>query len=707
MRCATLLRDVIARWRGGRLATALLCLVAAIASGQAFADTQVSGAIDVPTRWTVAGSPYVVTQDLTVGNGARLTVDAGVTIYMGAGTGLRVESGSLSLNGTPASPIQVLSNLARTGTAAPGDWNRWVLSPGTEASTLEHVRFEHGKGLLIQGSAPVLNHLDLRNHLGPAIEIDLQAAPNGIGLTASGNLLNGIAVPPGDITRSLRWGLRGIPYVLVSGTLSVGASPAVTAVNPLEVEQGVSTTLTLAGSRLAGASNASVTAAGVVVQVNGTSTATNAQLSVSLDLGAALGPVDLSFLTDAGEVRVPNAFTVVSGLPAITGLDPAVVVVNQGAFDLQVTGRKFRQGTQLLVDGVATTTSVLSATQLRATVPNRTQAINASIVARVPDPSNPGQFLASNTVTLPVLASGALGLAPINTRVAVGRERMLTVSLPYDAPPGGFVVGLASTAPQVAAVPGTVIIDAGQRSAQVTVLAQQVGSAVITASRPGFVSAQTQVTVTSDASYSIAPLPLVVVPGGNGRQFTIEASDPPRAGENFFVSSPDTDILRVDTPFLLLTQGQSSVSGTLTGLRDGIATLVVQRMGGDGAVIQVPVFVGTGLGGGSVAFAAPLGLIRNAPLVLPPNVTVGPTVAQPLGLIRSAPLEPGAGSTVGPIQARPLGLVRGDALPVPAGSSIAPIVSRPLGLIRNGLPGMPAGAVITPVVSPVLGLTRP
>ena len=83
--------------------------------------------------------------------------------------------------------------------------------------------FEHGKGLLIQGSAPVLNHVTLRNHLGPAIEIDLAAAPSGVGLAASGNLLNGIALPPGDITVDRHWGLRGIPYVLQAGTRLLAA----------------------------------------------------------------------------------------------------------------------------------------------------------------------------------------------------------------------------------------------------------------------------------------------------------------------------------------------------------------------------------------------------------------------------------------------------------------------------------------------------
>src|SRR6185503_7418437 len=220
-------------------------LLVSLYAGQAWAQTAVSGAIAVDSRWTLAGSPYLVSGAVTVQNGAVLTIDAGVTVYMGSGASLTVQSGAIKAQGTAASPIRVLSDNTRVGApAAPGDWERWVFSAGTLGTTrLEHVLFEHGKGLVVNGSAPVFNDLDLRNHQGAAITIDLAASPSGAGNQASGNTMNGVAVPAGDIAGSVSWGLRGIPYVVASGTVSVGSSPVISSVTPSSFQQGDSVTL--------------------------------------------------------------------------------------------------------------------------------------------------------------------------------------------------------------------------------------------------------------------------------------------------------------------------------------------------------------------------------------------------------------------------------------------------------------------------------
>ena len=50
------------------------------ASARSNADTSVGGTISVDTHWTTAGSPYIVTSDLTINAGVTLTIDAGVEV---------------------------------------------------------------------------------------------------------------------------------------------------------------------------------------------------------------------------------------------------------------------------------------------------------------------------------------------------------------------------------------------------------------------------------------------------------------------------------------------------------------------------------------------------------------------------------------------------------------------------------------------------
>lgn len=672
----------------------------------AIAQTSVGGAITSDVRWTAVGSPYVVVSDVVVETGGRLLIDAGVTVSMGSGTSLIVQTGSLQVQGRPDRPVSVLSDQVRRGLlASPGDWERWVIGPGSTDTSISHAVIEHGKGVSIQGSAPAINHVAFRNHLGPAIALDLAASPYGVGNSATGNLLNGIEVPPGEVTGQVRWGLRGLPYVIGSGVLSIGLQPRIQAVSPTTIQGGQSITVNLFGSRLTGLAsprfdNPDLTA--LVLPGGGES---NASLTVVAASSARSGPVALTVQTDAGAATLTAALTVVQTTPEITGLEPSSLVTNQGPVDLRVTGRQFNSTAVVLLDGSVLSTSFVSSSELRASVPNITIAGTPRVQVRIADPAQQNQFVFSNAVGLPVLAAGPLTLAPSRLSVVQGGRKTLNVVLPYAAPEGGMTITLSSSAASVATVPGAVTLAPGATSAAFEVTALQEGSTVVTASRPGFVAAQSAVNVNSEVSYSIAPQPLVALPGGAPRSFTIEASDPVAAPVEFAATTANASIASVGGDRIVLPPGATSAQGTLTGVTAGTTTLYVQRIGG-GAPLETQVTVGEGLTGGAVAYGRPIGLVREAGSAAPPDSGVGPISSRPLGLSRSSDGAPPAGADVGPIASRPLGLSRSSEGAPPAGTDVGPIASRPVGLTRAQDAGVPPGAPVGPVMFSPLGLVR-
>ena len=127
-----------------------------------YAETFVSGNITQNTTWTLAGSPYIVTGDITVYRwdwsyhddpvSVTLTIEPGVQIRFNPGTGLFVgvalhglggHYGALSVQGTAASPVTFTSNAA---SPAPGDWKGIYFRNETHdaATLLEHCIIEYG-----------------------------------------------------------------------------------------------------------------------------------------------------------------------------------------------------------------------------------------------------------------------------------------------------------------------------------------------------------------------------------------------------------------------------------------------------------------------------------------------------------------------------------------------------------------------------------
>lgn len=591
---------------------ALFCVLALCFAAPVWSQTTVGGVISANTTWRAADSPLVVSSDVIVQNGAVLTIEPGAQIFMGAGRALSVQGGSIQALGTSAQPILVSADAVRTGGAgAPGAWGRWTFGSGTTNTRLEHVTFEYGSGLAVNGAAPVFNFLTIRNHAAAAITIDLAASPSGVGNQATGNVQNAILVPAGDIAGNVTWGLRGIPY-LVNGALSVGASPTIASVTPTVIEQGETLTLTVTGSRLTGAVAASFEAQGLTAQVLPGATATQLQLSVAAAEGAAVGATALRVLVDAGDARRNAALNVIGPQFRLSSVVPSTVYVGQGEAQVQLNGSRFNSSAVALLNGAQVPTTFVSSTRLLATIPNQTSTAALALTVRIPDPDNAGSFLTSNDLPLSVVTP-QLALAPATATVINGTTHTLTLTLPYPAGAGGQTINLVSSVPGVASVPPSIGIAAGETSASIPVTTASTGNTTITASRTGYTSAQAVVTVIPPPSLSISPSTLTI---GVGRSaaLTIASSAPaPAGGLTIGLSSSNTAIATL-APSITLPAGATSGQVTLTTVAIGTATIGAQAPGYLSASMPVsvrPVSLNFPAG----AAVAP-GLSRSVPLTL-------------------------------------------------------------------------------------------
>lgn len=123
---------VTVRWIG-------LFLIAAISflagSPSVEANTMVGGQITSNTTWTLAGSPYLLTSDVTVIAGVVLTIEPGVEVLLNSRYHDLIIQGTLVAAGTPAAPIRLRCDSTT-------EWGGKVhLTNTSRNSVLDYVQF--------------------------------------------------------------------------------------------------------------------------------------------------------------------------------------------------------------------------------------------------------------------------------------------------------------------------------------------------------------------------------------------------------------------------------------------------------------------------------------------------------------------------------------------------------------------------------------
>ena len=189
--------------------------------------------------------PWIVTGNLTVGSGATLTIDAGVTVKTAVNCRLDI-AGTLTAVGTAASPITFTSNAA---TPAPGQWAFYFeAGTGPSASHVSYAsvlyasngdqaavhvngsspRFDHltisyssTAGFWATGSAsPTLDTVTLSNNATYGLALDAPAAATINNATITNNGVYAISIWPNT-------SLMGLSGMTVSGNGSGGAGNAI------------------------------------------------------------------------------------------------------------------------------------------------------------------------------------------------------------------------------------------------------------------------------------------------------------------------------------------------------------------------------------------------------------------------------------------------------------------------------------------------
>ena len=541
------------------------------------AATPVVADVSTNTTWRLADSPYLVSGDVGVVNNAVLTIEPGVQVRFEPQASLRVERGTLSAQGTSAAPI-VFTSIHDDGhsTPAPGDWGVLGFMRDThDASTiLSHVRVHYGQGIVVEGASPTFNNLRIEHSAGPAIALDLSSSPRGQGLEASGNQINGILVPAGEIDTDVVWALRGIPYVLEQGTIHVGKSTFGLAPSQLQLVTGVLGTLEVTIPDPAPEGGLAVDVVSSVPSVAGVPSVVvvgEGERSAQIEVQANTRGTSIVSASAAGFGTVASTIRVIE--PPALGLTPAQTVISiesGGQIVVSLSDVAPAGGREVSLAVVPEGVIAVPAT---ASIPPGATSVAIDVAGltlgtTTLTASAQGYIPASATVTVRPVSLNP----PATLLVAPGLTRSMPILLTDPAPAGGLTISLESTNPAIATVPASVPVPAGASSVNVDVQGVAVGTIQVTASAPGYESGTTQVQVES-VTIQLQPAGAISVPQGLEEVRTVRISRPAPVGGVWITSQTVDSAIAGATPAsVFVPEGQTSATPLLRIRGESIGT---------------------------------------------------------------------------------------------------------------------------------------
>ena len=124
---------------------------------KSYAQTNVSGGIFSNTTWTVANSPYIVTDDVVVFASVTLTIEPGVIVKFNDAKGLEIR-GNMQAIGNSSMPIVFTSS---SSTPAKGNWEG-IKFINNLISTLKYIEISYAK-TAIHTTDAVYSEIDFEN----------------------------------------------------------------------------------------------------------------------------------------------------------------------------------------------------------------------------------------------------------------------------------------------------------------------------------------------------------------------------------------------------------------------------------------------------------------------------------------------------------------------------------------------------------------
>lgn len=552
----------------------------------------VSGPIVSNTTWAIADSPINVVADVEVGAGAQLTIEPGVQVRFAAQTLLTLQHGSIRAVGSASVPIIFDSALANP---AAGDWGPIRIEDDSldATTTCDSVVVRHGKGVVLHRASPTLNRIAFENNQGAAMSLDLESSPTGVGLTATGNGLNGISIPPGTITGSVRWGLVGIPYVVAEGIVTIGLPPMTLTPTTLDLREGQQASLTLQLAKPAPSGGLTldvVSSAPNVASVAGT---------LTLPAGSLEGTVAVSALA-AGQTTVTVSRLELGAVSAAVTVRPPIALSIVPATATLAVGQTATLSVQLSEPAPASgvTIALNSSNAGAVTVPS-----SLFVAAGFSSVSFPVQGVALGTSALTASASGYISAtASVQVRnaflsfsplgiVQPGTTRSLTITLSEPAPAGGVTIFLSSSQSSVISVPPQANVAAGGTSVTVNVVAGNEGSANLSATAPGYEPASVGLVVQL-IRLSFDPAS-AQIPVGTSDRFVLRLNRPAMAGGLIVtLSSSDPASASVTPSEIVIPEGRTaaSIPVEVSGLlASGSATVRAESAGVQSGLLSISV----------------------------------------------------------------------------------------------------------------------
>ncbi|HEY3353408.1 MAG TPA: PKD domain-containing protein [Polyangia bacterium] len=138
-----------------------LAIVGLMLAVPAAAATDVMGQINADTHWSLAGSPYRLTGDVTVAPQATLTIDPGVEVVAqttdGMASGANTSKVELTIQGALAADGTAVQPIVFRGAAAGADvWYGITLAPGARASSFSYAQISDASyAIYVRSTNPV------------------------------------------------------------------------------------------------------------------------------------------------------------------------------------------------------------------------------------------------------------------------------------------------------------------------------------------------------------------------------------------------------------------------------------------------------------------------------------------------------------------------------------------------------------------------